>query len=72
MTGTAGAGSGRDVLIVAVASEVYGCEFESGYRDITAEHLDAIPDGWAKVDGEWLRITSDGVGYGEFDREATP
>jgi len=31
--------------------------------------LEAIPDGWAKVNGEWIRITSDGVGYGEFDRE---
>jgi hypothetical protein len=31
--------------------------------------LDAIPDGWAKVDGEWFEITSDGVGYGEFDRK---
>lgn len=26
-------------------------------------------DGWAKIGGEWIRITSDGVGYGEFDRE---
>ena len=32
--------------------------------------LNGVPDGWAKVDGEWLRITSDGVGYGEFVREA--
>lgn len=30
--------------------------------------LDAIPDGWAKIGGEWVQITSDGVGYGEFDR----
>lgn len=31
--------------------------------------LDSVPDGWAKVDGEWSRVTSDGVGYGEFDRD---
>lgn len=34
--------------------------------------LDAVPDGWAKVDGEWFRITADGVGYGEFDRDTSP
>lgn len=41
---------------------------------ITRTLLAAVPDGWAKIDGEWVRITSDGVGYGEFDRitEETP
>lgn len=40
-------------------------------EELTDAALDAIPDGWAKIDGEWIRITSDGVGYGEFDRETT-
>ena len=37
--------------------------------DLAAVVFKAFPDGWAKVNGEWIRITSDGVGYGEFDRE---
>lgn len=31
--------------------------------------LASVPDGWAKIDGEWIIVTSDGVGYGEFDRD---
>ena len=37
-------------------------------HDLASAALAAIPDGWAKVDGEWCQITADGVGYGEFDR----
>lgn len=41
-------------------------------QQATNAALDAVPDGWAKVDGEWFQIADDGSGYGEFDRvEAT-
>ena len=36
--------------------------------DLASAALAAIPDGWAKIGGEWCQITADGVGYGEFDR----
>lgn len=53
----------------SITSEKFGpiCDVDVPY--LVADILDAVPDGWAKVDGEWIRITSDGVGYGEFDRE---
>lgn len=45
-----------------------GLSDPGGCRRLALDVLDAIPDGWAKVDGKWTQITSDGVGYGEFDR----
>lgn len=60
-----------------------GCSgYDEGCGTYTSNHPDdtgvpegmvlgelGIPDGLAYLNGEWFRITNDGVGYGEFDRE---
>ncbi len=59
-----------DDLVNRVASTPVSWDVPSvdDRRQMMFDILDAIPDNWAKLDGEWVRITSDGVGYGEFDR----
>lgn len=61
--------SGRHGCMTDECSESLAC---AACRSDLGADVDAIlagfPDGWAKHDGKWFGITSDGVGYGEFDR----
>lgn len=53
----------------SITSEKFGPIVDVDLDLLVSDILSVIPDGWAKYDGEWFRITSDGVGYGEFDRD---
>lgn len=57
-----------DPWIRVIAEDGYSSLVVLSDRELAERALDAVPDGWAKVDGKWIQITSDGVGYGEFDR----
>lgn len=55
----------------SIGSDTFGPIADVDLVFLVADALSAVPDGWAKVEGEWIRITSDGVGYGEFDRDTS-